>query len=306
MRKTDRWLWATRMFTAGSAALSTISHDLHRQRRSAIAPFFSKAAVQGLEPTVQSVVDKLVLRLKGLQGSGTFINLVDFFTALTADIVFQYCFARSANLMEQPGFASDWHEVIKHTSINFHTMKHFPWVEYLMRVMPVWLIKIINPRAIIFLKLEKVIRAPRLRTNVLLYNTAHFLGANTQDCQDLYSQVSRIQQELKEGGKPKGQKTIFYDILTSDGIRPEIKTIDHLVNEARVLVIAGTVSATHVLTVLTFHVVNNPNILKRLQEELATLTKEEHSWRHLERLPFLVRTPTPLLSDYLCRFDGGS
>lgn len=148
------------MFTTGDAALSTIDHDLHRQRRSAIAPFFSKAAVQRLEPSIKSVVEKLVLRLKGLQGSGTFINLEDFFTALTADVVFQYCFARSANLMEQPGFASDWHQIIKQTSINYHTMKHFPMVEYLMRVMPVWLIKIINPRAITFLKMEKVKRAP--------------------------------------------------------------------------------------------------------------------------------------------------
>lgn len=145
------------MFTTGDAALSTLSHDLHRQRRSAIAPFFSKAAVQRLEPTVQSVVDKLVLRLKGLQGSGTFIDLVNFFTALTADVIFQYSFARSANLMEKPEFASDWHKVIKQTSINYFTMKHFPWVEYLMRVAPVWLINIINPRAIFFLEIEKVI-----------------------------------------------------------------------------------------------------------------------------------------------------
>lgn len=79
-------------------------------------------------------------------------------------------------------------------------------------------------------------------------------------------------------------------MLTSDGIRPENKTTKHLVNEARVLVIAGTVSTTHILTILTFHVVNNPSILKRLQEELATLTKEGQSWRHLEKLPFLVRT----------------
>lgn len=79
-------------------------------------------------------------------------------------------------------------------------------------------------------------------------------------------------------------------MLSSDGIRPEIKTIDHLVNEARVLVLAGTVSTSHILTVLTFHVVNNPNLLTRLQEELATLTKEDQSWRHLEKLPFLVRT----------------
>lgn len=125
------------------------------------------------------------------------------------------------------------------------------------------------------------------------------MGANTsRRRQDLYNQVSRIQQELKEGGKPSGQKTIFYDVLTNDGIQPEIKTIEHLVNEARVLVLAGTVSTTHILTVLTFHVVKNPNILKRLQEELATFTKEEQqSWRHLERLPFLVRTQQLILSD---------
>lgn len=152
------------MFTTGDAALSTLSHDLYRQRRSAIAPFFSKAAVQRLEPAVQSVVDKLALRLKGLQGSGTFIDLVNFFTALTADVVFQYSLARSANLMEKPEFASDWHKVIKQTSINYFTMKHFPWLEYLMRVTPEWLIKIINPRATIFLEMEKVIAADPPRT----------------------------------------------------------------------------------------------------------------------------------------------
>lgn len=129
-------------------------------------------------------------------------------------------------------------------------------------------------------------------------------GANAKS-QDLYSQVNRIEQDLREGGKPSGQKTIFYDMFTSDGIRPEIKTIEHLVNEARVLVIAGTVTTSHILTVLTFYVVNNPNILTRLQEELATLTKEEQSWRHLEKLPFLVPHTTPL-SKYICKCDRGS
>lgn len=267
------------MFTTGNAALSTLSHELHRQRRSAIAPFFSKAAVQRLEPTVQSVVDKLLLRLKALQRSGTFINLVNVFTALTADVIFQYSFDRSANLMEHPDFAPDWHKVIKGSSINFHVMKHFEWAEYMLRITPVWLIRIINPRVTIFIEMEKVI-APMCHVP--------FIGANPQS-KDLYSQVSRIQQDLKEGGKPTGQKTIFYDVLTSDGVRPEDKTIEHLVNEARVIVLAGTVSTAHILSILTFHVVNKPDILKRLQAELATLASEDQSLRHLEKLPFLVR-----------------
>lgn len=278
-RRTDKWYWSVRGFTTGDAALSTLSHELHRQRRSAIAPFFSKAAVQRLEPTVQSVVDKLVLRLKALQGSGTFINLVNVFTALTADVIFQYSFDRSANLMERPDFAPDWHTVMKETSINFNVMKQFGWAEYMLIITPVWLIRILNPRAIVFLEMEKVV-AP-------MYHVP-FIGANTRS-KALYRQVSRIQQDLKDGGKPTGQKTIFYDVLTSDGVRPEDKTIKHLVNEARVIVIAGTVTTAHILSILTFHVVNNPNILKRLQAELATLTSEDQSWRQLEKLPFLVR-----------------
>ena len=52
-----KWDWSARITQAGSAAISTLSHELHRQRRAATAPFFSKASIQRLEPSVQSVVD---------------------------------------------------------------------------------------------------------------------------------------------------------------------------------------------------------------------------------------------------------
>ena len=48
------------------------------------------------------------------------------------------------------------------------------------------------------------------------------------------------------------------------------------------------------LSVLTFHMVSNPDILEKLQRELASVMPEPDSqpkWSELEQLPYLVRYP---------------
>ena len=137
--------WATKMFGRGTSVFATESHELHRIRRGALASFFSKGSVLRLEPTVQSVIDKLLDRLRKLQGSGTNINMIDVYSSLTADIISLYAFARSYNLLDDPDFSPFWHQIIAETSMNSHTLKHLGWVEPLMRNMPLWLVKILNP-----------------------------------------------------------------------------------------------------------------------------------------------------------------
>ena len=144
------------MYQAGSAAVSTVSHELHRQRRAAIAPFFSKALIQQLEPSVQSVVDKLVLRLGALQGSGRVVILINLFSALTADIIFEYSFARSPNLIDSPVFAPEWHNVMKTTSINTHIVKQFGWLARGTRQMPLWAVKALFPQFLPLLAMKEV------------------------------------------------------------------------------------------------------------------------------------------------------
>ncbi len=109
----------------------------------------------------------------------------------------------------------------------------------------------------------------------------------------MYNQVIEIKKELQNNQKPEGQTTIFYDVLTNDQVRPEEKTVDHLAGEAHVVVGAGTVTTSHILSVLTFHVVNNPDILDKLRAELATVmtkTQPRPKLRQLEPLPYLVST----------------
>lgn len=86
-RRTNKWPWSAKMFGYSTAGFATESHELHRIRRGALSSFFSKGSMLRLEPVVQTVVDKLVARLEKVRGSSTVVNVMDMFTAFTADVI---------------------------------------------------------------------------------------------------------------------------------------------------------------------------------------------------------------------------
>lgn len=52
-------------------------------------------------------------------------------------------------------------------------------------------------------------------------------------------QIVKVKADLAEGKKPIGQKTIFYEMLTNDQLRPEDKTNLRLEQEGISVVAAG-------------------------------------------------------------------
>ena len=61
--KYDQWV---KLAGAPGSTFSTVSHDVHRTRRGALNPFFSKRSVQQLEPLIRSKVEKLSDRFSKL------------------------------------------------------------------------------------------------------------------------------------------------------------------------------------------------------------------------------------------------
>jgi cytochrome P450 len=71
---------------------------------------------------------------------------------------------------------------------------------------------------------------------------------------------------------------------------PEEKTRKRLLDEALILTGAGGLSTAHFLTVATFHLLNNPEMMKRLKLELEKAIpdpKKMPPLPELEKLPFL-------------------
>ena len=156
VRKSDKYPWAARMFGRSTSMFSTIPHDLHRIRRAAMAPFLSMQSVQRLEPTIQVVVNKLVTRFRDLQGSGTSVNLIHAYAALTGDIIAQYGFAKSYGLMDSRDFTPQWHKSWMSVSENGYMLKQFAWLEPAMRSMPFWLVKMLSPQTMVLINMQDV------------------------------------------------------------------------------------------------------------------------------------------------------
>lgn len=95
-------------------------------------------------------------------------------------------------------------------------------------------------------------------------------------------------------GLPEKEQPIVLDaIYTSPLLGPEDKTVKRMLAETQALLGAGTETTGNTLSVLTYHVLSKPDILKRLKSELSQAAGRMSSsralmdCRALEPLPYL-------------------
>lgn len=84
--KRDKWQWAAKLFGEFPFAGATLDHDLHRIRRTALNPFFSKQSIFKLEPVIRDLVARLCGRFEQFRGTGNPVNLGHAYAALTTDV----------------------------------------------------------------------------------------------------------------------------------------------------------------------------------------------------------------------------
>jgi cytochrome P450 len=93
--------------------------------------------------------------------------------------------------------------------------------------------------------------------------------------------------DTSDDGPPR---TIFHELLNSD-LPAEEKSLNNLAQEGQNVIGAGADTTANVLSCTTFHVLNNPQILKRLTQELETAMRDKYGQWDLaiaEQLPYLV------------------
>jgi cytochrome P450 len=248
------------MFGTSAAAVGTVDHDLHRHRRSGLNPFFSKKQISQLEPRVSYHVDKLVGRLRGLDKSGKAVNLVDAFTALTADLISDLAYGQTYNFLSHEDFNPKWHKFMMELSRNTHLMKQVPVLYSLLELLPRALVSFIHP-----------------------------ITRQLFALQDSIATQIRIAQshEGNEKQTPSSANWCMLDsLLSSSHLAPQDKAPYRLGEEALTLLGAGTVTTAWTLSVTCYHLLANPQILGTVQEELRTLPSGP-TWTDYESLPYL-------------------
>jgi cytochrome P450 len=127
------------------------------------------------------------------------------------------------------------------------------------------------------------IRLKRVRSHPLL-PSKHSLMQSLR--QERINQIEDIRLEGPETQKKGQSKTIFHDLLEADLPESEKET-GRLAEEAVLLVGAGTHTSSWCLTVIAFHLLSKPTLLRRLKDELKSVGSKP-ALHDLEKLPFLT------------------
>jgi cytochrome P450 len=89
------------------------------------------------------------------------------------------------------------------------------------------------------------------------------------------SKIQRMKNGETEALKEKPYPTIFHELLESD-LPPSEKGVQRLGDEAQTILGAGLETTAWALTVATFHILDNPNILKNLRYEIEQAIRDPY------------------------------
>lgn len=133
------------MFGPYPAAIGTVGHDLHRVRRGALNPFFSKRSVYELVPFVENIIENISYRFELAALTGEAVNLKYAYAALTLDIINEYCFSRNPDRTKVGDFDQTsfdkFDEFVHVSAANYH----LPWLMNMINAMPQPVIKFLFP-----------------------------------------------------------------------------------------------------------------------------------------------------------------
>ena len=89
----------------------------------------------------------------------------------------------------------------------------------------------------------------------------------------------------------KDHATVFHEILFNSTLPEEEKTAWRMRMEGMQFVSAGTDTVSNTLHIMTWHLIHNPDILRKLRNELLTVQPNPYSpapLKDLETLPYLT------------------
>ena len=89
VRPTDRYEgFVSGIVDFEGSHLATTGHELHRERRKPLDPYFSRSVVTRLEPMVAELGEKLIVgRFESFRGTAKVVRLDYAFTAFSGDVI---------------------------------------------------------------------------------------------------------------------------------------------------------------------------------------------------------------------------
>ncbi|PSR71633.1 hypothetical protein PHLCEN_2v12486 [Hermanssonia centrifuga] len=243
----------------GRSSFTTLKYQEAKRRRDVIMPLFSRRSMLDMQHLIRDNVDILCSTVKERHGKGQPWDVYLAMRALTIDTITSFCFAKPQNALYSPGFDAPLAKAMTMTLPMGNIFKHFPLVRWALNRLPKALVLAVKPG---------------------LAGFYHFVETTTKQVHE----VMRDPKALANAPHP-----IIYHELLSEQNRIKL-TARQLIDEATLLVFAGTDTASNTLTLGTVHVVHNRDIYAKLKQELLEIwptLEDRPTYEELEKLPYL-------------------
>ena len=230
---------------------------------------------------IQSRIDVLCDKLLERMDTGKPVDMVHAYSALTQDVITEYCFSTCRNVLEMEDFSPSYYELVQKPAEASHTC-----VCPLPRLFPVVFLCSPSTRIKQFPQLFPVLN---LLPNWFVRATNPLIAQLRIQLEEYASQVDLILSHKEKTGS-ESHPTVFHSLRDDDELPLSEKSLPRLVQEAASLVAAGTLTSTHMLGITTYHILANPPILNRLMTELEEAIPDAAtpcSLQTLEQLPYL-------------------
>lgn len=257
--------WFVSYMNVPKSTFATVDHNLHRLRRTAISPHFSKQKVTSLEPLLRSKVKKLCERIREFSGTRKPLPIEHAYHCFTTDVITEYTCGQCWNYLDTPDLFPEWHTTIKDVMEIGMIARHIPWIIVPLFLLPEWLVSQIYP---------KVVRAKKYRRKCDEVARSVYNWSNSDE--DAF------------GKESSGRKPLFNE-LAKGRLPPEERTEERISHEIVSVVGAATDTTANTLSMITFHILDKPERLTKLRNEIGTMMDDEAtSINKLEQLPYLV------------------
>lgn len=141
--RVDRYHWMANRFSNETSVLTTASDSLHRVRRGALNPFFSKQRIVGLQDIIRQKLDVLVKKVEGYKDTNAPMTMNRAFMAFSEDVIMQYSFGHDYAALQKDESLPVMHDPLASITHAGNAALQFPLIPKVMNAMPqAWIEKL--------------------------------------------------------------------------------------------------------------------------------------------------------------------
>jgi hypothetical protein len=222
-----------------------------------MAKYFSRQSTLQLEPVVLNQLEYFCNKLLSYK-NGASLDITTAYSCFTTDVVSTCCFGEPLGFLTQSGWEPNWRRPTYSFINTIFLLRFFPILHRL-----VFFGNFLALRGWLGSDIKMVLHTLHVRIPTF---------------------VSKASKSTAPGPH---QKSLYTHILDSNVLPESEKSPLRLSAESMALLNAGTETTAWALSVITFYLLSEPEILHRLTRELSQTNPEQMTWTSLEKLPYL-------------------